>query len=94
MARTETDRFDVRAMARPSQDRRGTAHDVDAGAAVATGSSAEMRKLADKRAKLIDLGGRTVIPGLTDGHIHGIRAALTFATEVNWIGVPSLNAAL
>lgn len=28
-------------------------------------------------------GGRTVIPGLTDGHIHGIRAALTFGTEIN-----------
>jgi predicted amidohydrolase YtcJ len=35
-----------------------------------------------------------VIPGLTDGHIHGIRAALTFGTEVNWIGVPTLKQAL
>ena len=53
-----------------------------------------MKKLADKAAKLIDLGGRTVIPGLTDGHIHGVRAALTFGTEVNWIGVPTLKEAL
>ena len=53
-----------------------------------------MRKLADKDSRLIDLGGRTVIPGLTDGHIHGIRAALTFGTEVNWIGVRSLKEAL
>ena len=54
-----------------------------------------MKKLADEaRTKLIDLGGRTVIPGLTDGHIHGIRAALTFGTEVNWIGVPTLKEAL
>ena len=53
-----------------------------------------MKKLAGKTAKLIDLGGRTVIPGLTDGHIHGIRAALTFGTEVNWIGVPTLKDAL
>jgi hypothetical protein len=64
------------------------------GRVLATGTSAEMRKLADKGAKQIDLGGRTVIPGLTDGHIHGIRAAATFGTEVNWIGVPSLKAAL
>ena len=35
-----------------------------------------------------------MIPGLTDGHIHGIRAALTFGTEVNWIGVPTLKEAL
>jgi len=32
--------------------------------------------------QLIDLGGSTVIPGLTDGNIHGIRAALTFGTKV------------
>ena len=57
-------------------------------------ASAAMKKLAGDKAKLIDLGGRTVIPGLTDGHIHGIRAALTFGTEVNWIGVPTLKEAL
>jgi predicted amidohydrolase YtcJ len=64
------------------------------GKILATGTSAAMRKLAGRGAKLIDLGGRTVIPGLTDGHIHGIRAALTFGTEVNWIGVPTLKDAL
>jgi predicted amidohydrolase YtcJ len=64
------------------------------GEVLATGTTAAMKKLADGRTRLIDLGGRTVIPGLTDGHIHGIRAAQTFATEVNWIGVPSLKEAL
>jgi predicted amidohydrolase YtcJ len=64
------------------------------GKVFATGTSADMKKLADGRTRLIDLGGRTVIPGLTDGHIHGVRAALTFGTEVNWIGVPSLREAL
>src|ERR1700737_901863 len=64
------------------------------GQVLASGTSAAMKKLAGSKAKLIDLGGRTVIPGLTDGHIHGIRAALTFGTEVNWIGVPTLKAAL
>jgi len=64
------------------------------GRIVATGTSAAMKKLATGNARLIDLGGRTVIPGLTDGHIHGIRAALTFGTEVNWIGVPTLKDAL
>jgi predicted amidohydrolase YtcJ len=64
------------------------------GRVLATGASAAMKKLAGDHAKLIDLGGRTVIPGLTDGHIHGIRAALTFGTEVNWIGVPTLKEAL
>ena len=64
------------------------------GRIVATGTSAAMKKLAGDKARLVDLGGRTVIPGLTDGHIHGIRAALTFGTEVNWIGVPTLKEAL
>lgn len=64
------------------------------GQVLATGTDAAMKKLAGGKARLIDLGGRTVIPGLTDGHIHGIRAALTFGTEVNWIGVPSLKDAL
>src|SRR6266700_2046121 len=67
---------------------------IGGGKVLATGTSAAMKKLAGDKAKLIDLGGRTVVPGLTDGHIHGIRAALTFGTEVNWIGVSTLKEAL
>jgi len=64
------------------------------GRVLETGTSAAMKKLASPHARMIDLRGRTVIPGLTDGHIHGIRAALTFGTETNWIGVPTLKEAL
>ena len=67
---------------------------ISQGRVLATGTTADIKKLADDKARMIDLGGRTVIPGLTDGHIHGIRAALTFGTEVNWIGVPTLKEAL
>lgn len=67
---------------------------IDRGRVLATGTSAAMKKLAGDKARFVDLGGRTVIPGLTDGHIHGIRAALTFGTEVNWIGIPTLKEAL
>src|ERR1700676_4101307 len=67
---------------------------IDHGRVLSTGTSREMRKLAGENARLVDLGGRTVIPGLTDGHIHGVRAAATFGTEVNWIGVPTLKQAL
>ena len=42
---------------------------------VATGSNAEIRKLAIVDTKVIDLKGRTVIPGLIDNHSHWIRAA-------------------
>ena len=54
------------------------------------GSNEDVRKHADPKAKVIDLGGRTVIPGMTDSHIHALRAGLTYSTEVSWIGVPSL----
>jgi predicted amidohydrolase YtcJ len=60
----------------------------------AVGTSAEMRRLAGPRSRVIDLQGRTVIPGLIDSHLHAIRAAETFATEVNWIGAPTLADAL
>jgi predicted amidohydrolase YtcJ len=64
------------------------------GRVAAIGSTAEIRASADARARVIDLGGRTVIPGLIDSHIHAIRAGLTYTTEVQWIGVRSLAEAL
>ena len=64
------------------------------GRIVALGSSADMRKLAGARSRVVDLAGRTVIPGLIDSHLHAIRAAQTFSTEVNWIGAASLTDAL
>lgn len=64
------------------------------GTIAAVGTDAEIRRLAGSSARMIDLGGRTVIPGLIDSHIHAIRAALSFSTEVNWIGATSLADAL
>ncbi|HTR34959.1 MAG TPA: amidohydrolase [Bryobacteraceae bacterium] len=64
------------------------------GRIVAAGSSADVRRLAGPQTRVIDLGGRTVIPGLIDSHMHAIRAALSFSTEVNWIGARSLADAL
>jgi predicted amidohydrolase YtcJ len=58
------------------------------------GNSADIRALAGPATRVIDVGGRTVIPGLIDSHIHAIRAGLTFNTEVHWIGVRTLAEAL
>ncbi|WP_409026831.1 amidohydrolase [Janthinobacterium sp. SUN098] len=44
--------------------------------------------------QLIDLGGRTVIPGLNDSHLHLIRGGLNYNLELRWEGVPSLADAL
>ena len=64
------------------------------GKIIALGTTAQVRKLAGTKAQVIDLGGRTVIPGLIDSHMHAIRAASFFATETNWAGVPTLQEAL
>jgi predicted amidohydrolase YtcJ len=64
------------------------------GKILALGNTAAIRKLAGPRTRVIDLQGRTVIPGLIDSHLHAIRAALSFSTEVNWIGASSLVEAL
>lgn len=78
-------------------DERGTVHEAMAvidGRIAAMGRSVEIRRLAGRTTRIVDLGKRTVIPGLIDSHIHAIRAALSYSTEVHWIGVPSVDAAL
>jgi predicted amidohydrolase YtcJ len=64
------------------------------GKIIAIGSSADIRARAGAGTRIIDVGGRTVIPGLIDSHMHAIRAALFYATEVNWIGARSIPEAM
>lgn len=80
-----------------SADERGTVHQALAIAGdriVALGPSAEIKRLAGKSTRVVDLGGRTVIPGLIDSHMHAIRAALSYGTEVHWFGTTSIEQAL
>lgn len=56
---------------------------------VAVGSDAEVLKLAGNQTRKIDLGGATVIPGLTDNHDHLWNAAKYMYRGVNLIGVTS-----
>ena len=64
------------------------------GKIVAVGSSADIRAFAGAGTRTVDLEGRTVVPGLIDSHMHAIRAALFYATEVNWIGTSSIPEAM
>jgi len=61
---------------------------------VAVGNFAKVKSLIARSTKVVDLHGRTVVPGLIDSHMHAIRAALSFSTEVNWIGAKSIPEAL
>jgi predicted amidohydrolase YtcJ len=67
---------------------------IESGRIAATGSNEAMRKLAGPATHMIDLGGRTVIPGLIDSHIHAIRAGFRYATEVHWDGTVDISAAM
>ena len=55
----------------------------------ATGSNADMQKLAGAGAKVIDLKGRTAIPGLIDNHAHFVRVAEKWQLEMRLDGITS-----
>jgi predicted amidohydrolase YtcJ len=61
---------------------------------VGVGTSADMMKLAGPTTKRIDLGGKTVIPGLIDNHMHLLRAGTTWQLELRWDGITSRKRAL
>ena len=61
---------------------------------VGVGSNAKMRKLAGNGTRVIDLKGRTVIPGLIDNHAHFMRAAEYWHREIRLDGVTSRKQAL
>jgi hypothetical protein len=60
----------------------------------AVGSARDVMAQRGPATQVIDLGGRTVIPGLIDSHIHLIRGGLNYNLELRWDGVPSLADAL
>ncbi len=61
---------------------------------VAVGSVDDVMRLRGPLTRVIDAGGRTVIPGLNDSHIHVVRGGLNYNLELRWDGVPSLADAL
>jgi predicted amidohydrolase YtcJ len=61
---------------------------------IAVGSTAEIEKLKGAATRVVDVGGRTVIPGLIDNHAHFMRAAEYWHREVRLDGVTSHNEAL
>ncbi|MEU0895980.1 amidohydrolase [Streptomyces massasporeus] len=60
---------------------------------LAVGSDAQMRALAGPGTRIVELGGRTVLPGINDSHLHGAAYGMTkppFALDVGHPAVRSL----
>jgi predicted amidohydrolase YtcJ len=63
---------------------------IRGGRFTAVGEPADVFPTRGEQTQILDVGGRTVIPGLNDSHIHLIRGGLTYNLELRWDGVPSL----
>jgi predicted amidohydrolase YtcJ len=61
---------------------------------LAVGDTEYVMRLKTPSTQVIDLHGRTVIPGLNDSHLHLIRGGLHYNLELRWEGVPSLSDAM
>ncbi|MDK1398155.1 amidohydrolase [Pseudomonas protegens] len=73
---------------------RASAVAIKDGRFIAVGNDAQAMALRGAETQVIDLMGRTVIPGLNDSHLHLIRGGLNYNLELRWEGVPSLADAL
>ena len=67
---------------------------IQDGKFLAVGDADEVMRHRTPGSQVIDLNGRTVIPGLNDSHLHLIRGGLNYNLELRWEGVPSLADAL
>lgn len=72
---------------------RANAVAIKDGHIIEVGSEQKVRE-ALPQATIIDAGGRRLIPGLIDSHMHIIRGGLNFNMELRWDGVPSLADAM
>lgn len=61
---------------------------------VAVGSNEDVMALAGQETRVVDLKGRSVLPGLFDNHTHVVRGGLNYNLELRWDGVRSLADAL
>lgn len=64
------------------------------GVFAAVGSVRDILPTAGPRTRVVDLGGRRVVPGLIDSHTHVIRGGLNYNMELRWDGVPTLADAM
>lgn len=64
------------------------------GRVLAVGDEAHVMAHARDATRVIDAGGRRLVPGLNDSHTHLIRGGLNYNLELRWDGVRSLADAM
>jgi hypothetical protein len=74
--------------------RAATAVACAGGRVLGVGSDAQVLAMLGPGSRVIDAGGRRVIPGINDSHLHLIRGGLNYTLELRWDGVPSLADAM
>jgi len=67
---------------------------VRGGNFVAVGSGKDVASLEGPATRVIDAGGRRVVPGLNDSHLHVVRGGRFYNLELRWEGVDSLERGL
>lgn len=67
-----------------------TALAVRDGRVLAVGSDDEVRAAVGSAAVTVDLDGRTVLPGLTDSHVHAVRGGVSWDVSLHWEDLRSL----
>ncbi|RAK52706.1 amidohydrolase [Phenylobacterium deserti] len=67
---------------------------ITAGRISAVGAARDLLGARAPRTQVLDLGGRRVVPGLIDSHMHVIRGGLNYNMELRWDGVRSLADAM
>jgi len=63
---------------------------IKGGRFVAVGGDGEMRRWTGPRTRIVNLGGRTVIPGLIDSHMHLTATGLSWEAALRWEFIGSL----
>lgn len=61
---------------------------------VAVGREDQVMMFRGDRTRVVDAGGRRVIPGLNDSHMHAVRGGRFYNLELRWDGVESLEEGL
>ena len=71
-----------------------TAVAIKDGRFISVGDDGEIGQLKSDSTRVVDLKGRSALPGLIDNHLHIIRGGLNFNMELRWDGVRSLATAM